>query len=129
MIQGGDFLKVRSLPVIRRLPLLNCGICAQLHAGGAVAPALADRHEPGLLTTDECHRVTRNLQGDGTGAISIYGTRYADENFIGRHTGPGLLSSVGSLHSSSASPVQAGCTVSHACCEPALQSPQRRIPQ
>lgn len=36
------------------------------------------------------------LKGDGTGATSIYGTRYADENFIARHTGPGLLSSANS---------------------------------
>lgn len=36
------------------------------------------------------------VQGDGTGAISIYGTRFPDENFIGRHTGAGLLSSANS---------------------------------
>lgn len=36
------------------------------------------------------------LKGDGTGAMSIYGTRFPDENFIGRHTGAGLLSSANS---------------------------------
>lgn len=36
------------------------------------------------------------VKGDGTGSMSIYGSRYADEPFIGRHTGPGLLSSANS---------------------------------
>lgn len=32
------------------------------------------------------------LKADGTGCLSIYGSRFDDENFVGRHTGPGLLS-------------------------------------
>lgn len=32
------------------------------------------------------------VKGDGTGCVCIYGTRFDDENFLAKHTGPGLLS-------------------------------------
>lgn len=34
------------------------------------------------------------FQGDGSGCVSIYGSKFEDENFTAKHTGPGLLSMV-----------------------------------
>jgi len=60
-----------------------------------------------LLTV--CIDCVFDLQGDGTGALCIYGTRFADENFQAKHTGPGLLSMANS------GPNSNGCQVGCSC--------------
>ncbi|KAM3218799.1 peptidyl-prolyl cis-trans isomerase CYP22 [Capsicum annuum] len=82
MIQGGDFLKVAfsSLNLVLGF-YIKC--CSLMTTPSSIGIRLIDDFMKGFRLS---------LCGDGSGCVSIYGSKFEDENFIAKHTGPGLLS-------------------------------------
>lgn len=92
------------------IPILNCRVKMELFAD--IVPKTAENfrqfctgeHLKNTLPVGykgcTFHRVIKDfmIQGgdfinnDGTGKVSIYGHQFADENFLIKHRGPGLLS-------------------------------------
>ncbi len=67
-------------------------VCVPGAAGRATSSHLEDLSTLRAPSAADHH--WQRLQGDGTGSFSIYGSRFQDETFEGKHTGAGLLSMV-----------------------------------
>lgn len=74
-----------SVPAARshRFPVNCCYLILILHSLWAV-----------FGHGGQVYQILRDWQGDGSGCVCIYGSKFDDENFIAKHTGPGLLSMV-----------------------------------
>ena len=67
--------------VIPQFMLQGCVPCSRVLPRPTVSDVRADAARSGDFTS-----------GDGRGGKSIYGNKFADENFVHKHTVPGLLS-------------------------------------
>lgn len=98
-----------------------------VHSGGGLR---RKGNNPIGFKTSTFHRVIKDfmiqggdfVKGDGSGCTSIYGSKFDDENFIAKHTGPGLLSMVFSSRLNFTemflflSSIYVSKLVSHSCC-------------